>query len=635
MRRGVVAVAISVLVLVVLAGSGSSANNQPARVGDKTPAAIQAVKSFTPANEEAFARLDKVIDGPGGIRLAALKPYLASGNLLRRWAAVYIASNLAKKQSDYALLKRPFRDSNKTVRALAAFALLGGGKKESIPVLIEMLPFDDLPQFWEPPIPIAVAADYRLTYFTGARFGLNYTDPVADRRATAARWRLWWKAVKGNIRWDRRAHKYRWKKTGLAASFVPALTEAQQPSAPQARQFAPLAATVDPVTVNADTGTLTVNLEMVRGPGLTSGNTSAIRNAINNAVNFLNGPGRTGACTSIQFKIDARFRNVDPPFPAGSKPIVVTVMPGSSVGEKAGQRSNVNVPLHTGTWRVGDLTAPYAPMMVAHEVTHVMDLRDEYRETADGGPLDRESYMSAVVPSGKMLQRHLDALAERWLKDRNARCQKYQVTFAPWETFLAAWDQQVGNRHDYYIGRHSKANIFAGFWVNPDTGEITPVGESACNHLDPDRPIEVSKLNPNTKKMSKADFDKCKKEEFPQGMGGNSALLDLSANPGALRCSLLQFTATRQRFRTTVKGNKAGNQLNLKLDVPDSETASYVCKPPATGGFKHDITLGMTAAGALNFSIAAPALFGVATRAFSHQETHGRADGTAKVIRLK
>jgi hypothetical protein len=253
-----------------------------------------------------------------------------------------------------------------------------------------------------------------------------------------------------------------------------------------------------------------------------------------------------------------------------------------------------------------------------------MDLRDEYRETAQGGALDKESYMSAVVPTGKVLQRHLDALAERWLKDRNARCQKFELTFVPWTTVLEAWDQQVGNRHDYYIGRRSRADIFADFWVNPDTGEITPAGEKACDAL-----------NPNVKQMTQADFNKCKNEQFPQGFGGNSALHDLSANPGSLRCSLVQFQPTRPRFRTNVKGNKAGNVLNLKLDVPDSETASYVCNPQAQGGFKNDITLGMSVAGALNFSVAAPALFGVVSRAFSHTEAHGSAAGTAKVIRLK
>lgn len=635
MVRGLVAVAVSALVLVVLAGAGASANNRPARADDKTPAAIQAVKLFTPANEEAFARLDKVIDGPGGIRLAALKPYLASGNVLRRWAAVYIASNLAKKQSDYKLLQPRLRDGNKTIRALAGFALLAGGKKESIPVLIAMLPFDDLLQYWEPPIPIAFAADYRLTYFTGAKFGFDYTDPVAARRATAASWSFWWKAVKGNIRWDRRAHKYRWKKTGSSASLTSSTVAIRRAPAAQATPALPLADPVQAVSVNSETGTVTVNLELVPGQGVSRSIAGNIRNVINNAVNFLNGPGRTGECTSIQFKIDARFKGIDPPFPAGSKPIVVTVVSGSSAGKGAGQRSNVNVPLHTGTWRVGDLAASYGPTVVAHEVSHVMDLRDEYRETADGGPLDRESYMSAVVPSGKMLQRHLDALAERWLKDRNARCQKYELTFVPWATVIEAWDQQVGSRHDYYIGRRSKAKIFADFWVNPDTGEITPAGESACNHLDPDRPIEVGKLNPNTKKMSKADFDKCKKEEFPQGMGGNSELLELSANPGSLPCSLVEFHPTRQRFRTTVKGNKAANVLNLQLDVPDSETASYVCNPQAQGGFKHDITLGMTSAGALNFSMTALPVFGSASRAFTHTEAHGSAAGTAHLIRLK
>ena len=268
MGRGLVAVAVGALFVIALAGAGSSANKRPARATDKTPAAIQAVKLFTPANEEAFARLDKVIDGPGGIRLAALRPYLASGNVLRRWAAVYIAGNLANKQSDYKLLRRPFHDRNRTVRALAGFALLGGGKKEAIPALIELLPFDDLLQYWEPPIPIAVAADYRLTFFTGARFGLNYTDSAANRQATAARWRLWWKAVKGNIHWDRRAHKYRWRKSGTAASSFSSQPAAPQPPAAQLAPAAPLADPVGPVTVNADTGTLTVNLQFVRGPGV-------------------------------------------------------------------------------------------------------------------------------------------------------------------------------------------------------------------------------------------------------------------------------------------------------------------------------------------------------------------------------
>lgn len=623
MGRSLVVVAIGALVVVVLAGAGTSANNQAVSGTDKTPEAIRAVTLFTPSSEEAFARLDGVIDG-GGIRLAALRPYLASANLQRRWAAVYIVSNLATKQSDYVLLKRPFHDRNRTVRALASFALLGGGKKEAIPALIELLPFDDLLLYWEPPIPIAVAADYRLTSFTGARFKLDYTASSANRRATAARWRLWWKAVKGNIRWDRRAHKYRWRKSGLRPSSFRSTPALPRTGAAQLAPAAPLTGPVDPVSVNPDTGTVTVNIEFVRDPGVSKSDRAAIQNAINNAVKFMNGPGRTGACTKIELKIDARFKGPDPPFPAGSKPIVIKVVPGASGNRAAGQRSNIDLPHYSGTWRVEDLKAPYAPTVVAHEVTHVMDLKDEYREGQ--GPLDKESYMAAVVPGGKMLQRHLDALAEKWLKDRNARCQKYEITFVPWTTHIDAWDQQVGSRHDYYIGRTSKANIFADFWVNPDTGEITPAGETPCADKD---------LNPKAKQMSQADFDKCKKESFPQGLGGNSELLGLSANPGTLPCSLVQLTATRQRFRTTVKGRKQATQLNLQLDVPDSETASYVCNPQAQGGFKQDITLGMTSAGALSFAITAPALGGVVSRAFSAREAHGSANGTARVVRLK
>ena len=296
----------------------------------------------------------------------------------------------------------------------------------------------------------------------------------------------------------------------------------------------------------------------------------------------------------MEFKIDARFKDKDPPFPTGSKPIVITVVPGISGKKAAGQRSNVDLPNHSGTWHVEDLKTSYGATAVAHEVSHIMQLGTSI--TRGPRPLDKESYMASVGSGVKMLQRHLDALALEFLKNKSARCLKYQLKFVPWHTSVDAWDQQVGKKHDYYVGRESKANIRADFWVNPDTGEITPAGDTPCAGQG---------LNPktNTKQMTQAQFDDCKKS-FPEGLGGNSQLFGLSADPGALRskCSVVQFTATRERFRTTVTGTKVGNQLNLKLDVPDSENAKYTCNPQPPSGAKHDISLGMQGAGALSYN---------------------------------
>jgi hypothetical protein len=627
--RGVL---VAVLVACALFSTSSSAT-----AGDPNAEAVRAVNVFNPNKEQTFERLDAVI-ARGHVQLRVLKPQLRSGNIWRRWAATYIAHNLASKSRDYALLQPLLKDRNETVRTMAAVGLLAGGKKDAIPVLIDLMSSRYLLLFWEPPLPTAVRAELELERFTGARFPFDSATPDAERAAAVSAWHRWWKAVKTTIRWNPRVHRYRWRASTSflrrAASppparhaVIPAATFS--PAFPEAR----VAAQGSPIVADANTGTVTVYLQIddVKDFG-------AIANALKGGENFLNGSGQTGKCNPIKFKLDARAKGSS--FPAGVTPIETKTPAGQTHGT---QRSWTNPGARQARWYYGDLTSWYGAGLVAHEVSHALGLDDEYQNAGTGSnehsvPLDDESYMSddgccqnTQQQAGRVEQRHLDRLAELLFGQKNSVCKKYTLSFAPWQATLDPYPEPQGSGVIYYIGRSTTANVFADFWVNPSSGAVSPAGDKVCTNAS------TNQLNPDTLKITKSQFDQCRKDDFPGGKGGNSTIVSTSVNTGTPKCTGT-FKATRKDFYTSVTGAKTGGQFQLNLNVGDQEVAKYACKAPARsgpGGTKQDVHDSMHDAGALSFQIQAITTVGqCASRPFTLTVSHGSAAGTVKVCPL-
>lgn len=595
--RAIAALLASCAILAV-AATGAS--------GDANSDAVNAVVGFDPANLDTQERLEEVLDAAAA-RAGVLRPHLASGNLNRRWAAAYLAHNLARFRPDFQMLERRRRDRDPSVRAMVNFGLLGGGRKASIPILIELLASSREMLNSDPPMPLAVLADRRLRRYTGANFGFNFRASSRSRRRAVAKWWQWWREVRGNIRWSPGSQRYRWRRqrAGSRAAARAASPSARAPRATASRPVAVASQNTSGAVANEKL-TIEVNIELIYDSGVTSRQRSIMESAIRRAQNVLNGRGRTGQCLDMDFKINIHVRRAGDSARPGFHQVKVNQTPvlRNPNNSKAGYRRSfvfTPKPNEQGSARFfpPDFEAS-GSAVAAHEILHLMSLGDAYTRNGDGSVThhDRENMLDDL--QGNLLQSSLDELANRFAKEDERKCERYKLTFTPWRTELTAHSTGSGSNRQHFIGELATANVSTGFWANPRNNRITPAGEAAGGDSEMIPPVRATEGNANC-----------------------------TPNPS--------FTPARVRFHAVAGGERQGDQLRIKLRVGDEERFSYSCTPPARppAGVKNLISDGMEALGALDFTIPRPALGGTRERQFqANPAPKTSASGKAVLTRL-
>lgn len=579
----------------------------PGAAGASNTDAVNAIAAFNPADERTFERLEQVIDA-GGVDVAALKPQLASRTINRRWAAAYVGHNVARNEADHRALQPLLKDRHPTIRAMAAFALFGNGKKQALPALIALLKSRQLFMFGEPPLPLAVLADQRLTALTHADFGFDFEGSARARRRAIGRWEKWYRDVRSTIRWDPAAGRYRWRRAG------------GRNLAPAAPRRAPATAAAVTPAYAGDTGTVTLTVKL-SGPGLAA-NEAAIRAAVAKAQSVLNGasgPGntsRTGQCTRMLFQISVAASGASAP---GATPIIVTE--GASKGER---RSNVTG-AGTSEARMNlfadDATGTYGPEVIAHELVHLMGLGDEYRNVGSGDsqktvPYDASSLMGDIV-KGTFKQRHLDALGEKFFPEQGRLCERWQLRFPNWQSTLRAHTVPATcparGECTYFLGGFVSAReIFADFWVDRRGRTVTPVGFLPCGMV--------------TVRSDCAET------------GGNSSAGEALVDVGTARCQgSLKWDGAR--FETTVSGSvQSASSFRLIVKADDHQQAAYSCPFDARGqgGPKSYVSGGMALAGADDFTVTAQNTVGTeVTVLFDRSANNRRGQGSAVLKRVR
>lgn len=579
---------------------------------DPNSDAVNAVAGFNPQNKDTLDRLNQVIVR-GGVNVRVLKPQLKSGQVDRRWAATYVAHALADSKPDYEVIAPRLRDDNESVRSLAAYRLIGVGQEKAIPVLIDLLRERGYMRHSEPPQLIAFLANERLVDFTKADFNFDAYASGKKRRKAIEKWEQWWSDVKDNIRWDRQAERYRWRRNGKSAR------RSADGSGPIAK---PSSATLDQ-GFDGRTAKINLKVEIAGRPVPQSflRRVQAAQDLLNNGAR--ESGNSTGMCFNLEFAFDIKVRDLDAPATPGYQQMELAVIPRGIY-----LVSRAPIPPVGQTGPTGYLDTNDNVVEIAHEFSHIMGLPDEYKDLGNERtvPHDKESYMSDAQ-RGHLLQRHLDALASRFLaSDQEKICQKYRLQFPSWESQafarvvgaasearaqVEAAHKQPGD-HSHVIGEFASAVVQSDFWLNTLTGRVTTAGEKPCGSLVVTSPC-------------------------PGEVGGNSQALEARADPGLARCSSTQLRWNSPRFPTTVSGEQTSGAFNLQLGVSDSQSFNYSCDPPASpaSGKLSMIRDGMEFAGALAFTIQVPAMGSESTQDFSFADSSARAGGTVHVTRLE
>jgi len=567
--------------LLVIAAALALLASAPA-AADPNSDAVNAVAAFNPANEDTFERLDAVIDAEAA-NASVLRSALSSGDLNRRWAAAYMAHNLARTEADFRMLDRRLRDGDASVRAMVAFGLFGGGKKQAIPVLIALLRSRAEMRHSDPPHRLATLTHNRLKRLTGANLPLNQRS-----------WQKWWREVRKTIRWDRTAHRYRWRR-GKASGAAPRRAAARAPR-PKAR-----AADYSSGKVANEKLTIDINIDLVFENAVTFLQRQKIKNATENAAKVLNGNGRSGQCLDVEFKVHVKSRTAtDPPNVGYHK---IEVNEAQYVGHPGWRKSYVRRPKPGQEGRGRFYTQEvldYGSALTAHELLHLMDFGDEYQRNKDGTTkhFDPENILD-YGSEGDVLQRHLDELVNKFAKPEERDCQEFRVQFDPWRTQLFAHTIGSGNRRTHRIGELATASINTRFWLNPRTGKIKPAGE---------------------------------------GRGGDSKLTMAQATkPSGASCDRIRMKPGRVQFHTVASGEAQGVTLRVKLAVGDQQQFEYVCNPPAkpASGTKSLISDGMKTAGAHDFTVDRAVIGAPTRRFFPIEGDHVGGGGNLVLTRLK
>lgn len=561
-------------------------------------AARAAVDTFAFGDLVALERLEQVISAR---RAAAgsLGPALRSGSLSRRWAATYVAHALPRDAAGRRLLReRLRRDREPSIRALAGFALLGSGDSGAIRPLIALLEVRRTMPESDPPIPIARLVDDRLTLFTGQDFGFVAGDASAQRRAIA-RWKAWWQRVGKSIRYDRAERRYRTRARSKRATR----SAAQRPPA---------------VAAAAGRHVVRFDLQILFPPGTPSGTRRRVFDNIRDAQRFLNGPGRTGRCTPLEFRIDAQADVVGAELDDRRFPFYVDE---DRTGGATWRTSFVNLGQGFGRLFTSQAVDPdLGSIIIAHELMHLLGLPDEYVRTpgsAHATSIDPTSFMGGV---GEVLQRHLDAIAESQAPE-DSSCERWSLLFRDWSSVIEPHTEERRSTTINHLGATARASIAASFWLDREGGEITPAGDRPCGR----------DLLPGAQSRPGGLTAPCKET------GGNSVLTALRAAVGRARCPsarLEPLGLANRRFTTTVSGELRGEVLRLRLapDAAERERLTAHCRPAAKP-FRQSYQLvgnGMRFAGALAFEL--PATGG--TRSFDRSGEHRRASGTVSVARV-
>jgi hypothetical protein len=575
-RAAAVAFAMAGLAALVLAA--------PARAS--TEDARAAIEAFDPAKLETLGALDDARAAPGDIDVAQLRPLLASADVNRRWAAAYVTHAIADGSSDLQALRPRLRDPDPSVRALAAFALAGNGLKDGLAALVPLVANRALMANSDGQS-LSTLAEERLQILT--RAGKRGPGP----------WRRWWRKVRSTIRWDRQAERYRWNSA--------------KPRKPKRATLPP-----SPPVAHAAAGTVVIpiRVQIFWGAGVTSDQQVKILKNIREAVDLLNGGGRTGRCQPLSFELDL-------------------VEGGSELGEYYSIDVNEIKETHKARWGTswiqagfrngrlwtGSAAGPRGDELIAHEFGHIAGLPDEYYEYVDANgktqtaPIDPESFMADEY-NGSVLQRHLDFLAGRHDPAGEVGCERWAVTFPSWTSRLDAWTDGSGSTTTNWLGLSAIARVSAYFWVRAAGGAFTPAGKPICGQ----------EVISGFKAASGSGRNTPCPESSLNSQGLDARMAEGNADCGSPAPNLRFDPA---RWDTAVTGSRSGNDFHIRLKVADLERAEAIhCEPAAEPSITRSYSLirdGMRFAGAHDFTMSPP------TRDFRKDTDHEHAFGQASL----
>jgi len=560
----------------------------PCAAAASTSDALNSVLAYDPARYETLSRLNEAMAAPGEIHVRGLREQLRSANPYRRWAATYIAHAVADDPPDLRALRPRLRDESASVRALAAFGLAGNGSKRGLRELVELAGSDEY-MIQSDLEPLAGLAEERLKVLTRAR--------VNGARA----WARWWADVRRNIRWDRGAERFRWRRDGRSRERGRSSTRPPFIAGP----------------AGGDAVRVPIKVQVLWGPGATSAQKRAVLRNLRRAVDLLNGDGRTGRCKPIEFELDLV---VGGDLLSDHYSILVNEIP--TANKARWSTSWINHEDKTGRLWTARAADPSGVEMIAHEFGHIAGLPDEYFEyVTEGGqtrtsPVDPTSIMGSH--EGSLLQRHLDYLSRLHDPDGGAGCERWELRFPAWTSRLDAFTEESGGTTTNWLGLTAVATIEAGFWVDLDGG-VRPGGYSPCGtEVVPGR----TPHNPGGRNT------RC-----PEA-GGNSAGVFAGADEGGADCARPgpRLAFEPERFETVVSGGREGETFSLELRVGDSELAEAVrCEPAVEPSITKRYRLirdGMRYAGALDFDISPP------SRDFRREGDHKSAYGQALLARI-
>lgn len=156
----------------------------------------KAITGFDPARtalDASFARVDAAAESDPGATHAAAASRLPSTRAPQHFAAVY-AFTLTATPSDRRQLLSLLRSPHVTDRLLGATALARSHDTSAIPPLIAALDSTSDVQYWAPAVPAWRFARLVLLEQTGHDLGLRRATTATAARASAVKWRRWWRA---------------------------------------------------------------------------------------------------------------------------------------------------------------------------------------------------------------------------------------------------------------------------------------------------------------------------------------------------------------------------------------------------------------------------------------------------------
>ncbi len=215
MKSKLIPIVIAVLVILLVVGGiyyvmrdGDGLNLTG---GGDAVSAQEAIEQFDPQEDidASFARLDYYILQPPKHDEAAAEAvnYIQDSDETTRFVAVYFLGNTGN--STYADQLLPaLEDDNDAIATIAAATLLGWGKKEAIPILIESIIIEDTIPYSEPPMAIGSLALRSLPLYTEQDFGDDAVTSDEELNNVQAEWKMWWSSNNSNLTWNSETKSY-------------------------------------------------------------------------------------------------------------------------------------------------------------------------------------------------------------------------------------------------------------------------------------------------------------------------------------------------------------------------------------------------------------------------------------------